>query len=99
MNALHMVFGIDLAGEGLLTVPATEVFGPVDAIVLDPFMTTCKELVRHIASLEDAHVWLEISEEMFPVRISLTFRLLGTRMNRESSRPGSNAFHIHNNKA
>jgi hypothetical protein len=70
MNVLHMVFEIALVCEGLLTVPAAEIFGPVDAIVLNPFMTTCKELIRHIAPLEDTHVWLEISEEMFPARIS-----------------------------
>jgi hypothetical protein len=76
MGILHMVFEIALACKGLLTVPAAEISSPVGAIVLNPFVTTCKELVRHIALLEDAHVWLEISEEMFPARVSLIFRLL-----------------------
>lgn len=79
-----MVFEIALACEGLLTVPAAEIFGPVDAIVLNPFMTTCKELIRHIAPLEDAHVWLEISEEMFPARISLIFRLFWTKSEQDN---------------
>ena len=74
-----MAFEIALVCEGLLTVTAAEIFGPVGAIVLNPFMTACKELVRHIAPLEDAHVWLEISEEMFPVRISLIFQAFRTK--------------------
>jgi hypothetical protein len=84
MNALHMVFEIALVCEGLLTVPAAEIFGPVAAIVLNPFMTACKELVRHIAPLEDAHVWLKIPKEMFPVRISLIFPAFGTKSEQDN---------------
>jgi hypothetical protein len=68
MNIVHMAFEIALVCEGSLTVPAAEVLGPVGAIVFHPFMTTGKELVWYITPLEDAHVWLEISEEMFPAQ-------------------------------
>ena len=74
MSILHMVFEIALACEGSLTVPAAEIRGPMDTIVLSPFMTTWKELVWHIALFEDAHVWLEISEKMFPAQVNLIFQ-------------------------
>jgi hypothetical protein len=84
MNALHMAFKIALVCEGLLTVPAAEIFGPVGAIVLNPSMTACKELVRHITPLEDAHVWLKVPEEMFPAQISLIFPASGTKSEQDN---------------